>query len=160
MYLTQSRSPSGTTYLITIANWVVATDLAQCVADFSPQAQVIVKGDPAAALEAAAGAASIAVASVERPPHCFEGSELARLIGQKGGSVVFIGAEAEELGPDAGYAVLHRPFSSRTVFGTSGPPCPVVRGAETRGCALTAAGIARRISRSDQRCRAPSRRPE
>ena len=116
MYLTESQSPSGATYLVMIADCVVATDLAQSVTDFSPQAQVIVKSDPGAALEAAALAASITVAFVERAPKSFERSELARMIVQKGGRVILLGAEAEELGPSAGYAVLQRPFSSRMVL--------------------------------------------
>lgn len=106
---------SGDVYIVMLADFVVAMDLAQTVADFSPQAHVILKANATDALEAALSADRIAVAFVGEAPQSFLQSALAEVIAQKGGRVVFVGAETEELAPDARCTILHQPFTSRTV---------------------------------------------
>ncbi len=104
------------TYLIVLGDYIVALDLAQTVADFCPTAQVIQKSTAAAALAAVAAVDRVKVAFVGEPPHSFARSELARLIADKGGRVVFVGDEAEDLGTGNGHAVLSRPFSTPAVL--------------------------------------------
>lgn len=104
------------TYLIVVGDYIVALDLAQTVADFCPTALVIQKSTAVAALAAVAAVDRVKVAFVGEPPDTFARSELARLISNKGGRVVFVGGEAEDLGPGTGHAVLSRPFSTPAVL--------------------------------------------
>lgn len=104
------------TYLICLADYVVALDLVQTVAEARPAATVIQTTSAAEALSAVMTAGKVKVAFIGTPPQRFEGSELAMLIAQKGGRVVFIGSEAEDLAPASGRAVLHRPFSTAQVL--------------------------------------------
>lgn len=110
------RPLSGDTYLIVLGDYIVASDLAQTVVDFCPTAKVIQKSTARAALAAAAAVDSMKVAFIGEPPKRFARSELAKLIVKKGGRVVFVGDEAEDLGPDAGHPVLNRPFSTPAVL--------------------------------------------
>ena len=109
-------TPASGTYLIVIGDYIVALDLAQTVADFCPTAQVIQQSTAVAALAAVAAIDRVTVAFVGEPPHSFARSELARLIADKGGRVVFVGGEAEDLGPGSAHTVLNRPFSTPAVL--------------------------------------------
>lgn len=110
------RPVSGGTYLVVLGDYIVALDLVQTVVDFCPAAQVIQKSTATAAVAAVSKVNSVKVAFIGEPPHSFARSELARLIAKKGGRVVFVGDEAEGLGPASGHMVLSRPFSTPTVL--------------------------------------------
>lgn len=112
----KSAQLSDDTYVIMVADCVVATDLAQTVAEFCPQAYVIQKMTAADVLALAAKVARIRVAFIDEPPQRFARAALSRLIAEKRGQVIFIGDDAESVGCAAREAVLDRPFSTPIVL--------------------------------------------
>ena len=105
------KSSAQGAYLVVVSDYIVSQDLAETVADFVPDAKVIVRPTIGDALQALERVERVAVAFVGDRPARFANSPLAAMIHAKGGRVVLLGDEAEVEGPAEGWAVLQRPFS-------------------------------------------------
>ena len=105
------------TYLVVLSQGVVALDIAMTIEEFDPTAPVVAADSCENAVPALDGVDRIAVAFVDKGPHAFADSVLARKVAERGGRVVLLGDDAEENGAALGFAVLERPFSTDHVTG-------------------------------------------
>ena len=104
------------TYLILLKDYLVAQDLAESIAVYDPEAEVIVQHALADAVSALEATPQIAAAFVGLEPLQCSASGLADMIRGRGGEVILMGSEAEEQGEALGWKVLHRPFSEGLVL--------------------------------------------
>jgi hypothetical protein len=103
-------------YLIIVEDCIVSQDLAESVSSYDPGAGLIVCRTMDEAVTELDHVDLLAVAFIEESPANFAASPLAEVIATRGGQVILIGAEAEEMGKASGWTVLERPFSSTMVL--------------------------------------------
>ena len=114
--MSENMSGAPRTYLIVMQQVLIAQDLALTIADHDPRANVIVASTPAEAEAALAPVAHVVIAFVADAPSLFQESTLARTITARGGRVVLLGDEAEDIGPTPQWGVLDQPFSTDAVL--------------------------------------------
>ncbi len=103
------------TFLVVLDDVLVARDLAQTAAEFSPACDVVVTTTSALALVALADVVNLNAAFLGMEPDAFDGSALQAAIATRGGRVFLLGEEAERLGRGEGWEALVRPFTSDAV---------------------------------------------
>jgi len=116
-------------YLVVEPEALIATDLAQTIVSFDPDARVICARSLAEAEASLLQIGSLEIALVAGCPSRFVGSALHCGIVERGGRVVLLGVEAEASGPTPAFDVLPQPFDTNAVvrrlragrFG-NGPP--------------------------------------
>ncbi len=110
MIKAEGRPKTAGTYLVVLADYLVAQDLAESIVVYDADAEVLVLHSASRAAAALEKVERIAVAFVDAGPELFGASELAQMIQSRGGRVVLLGDEAEAAGGALGWSVLQRPF--------------------------------------------------
>lgn len=103
-------------YLVVVNEYLIAQDIALTINDHDPGAKAIIAATAPQALAALSEVPRVVVAFIAEPPNHFARSALAKAIAERGGRVVLLGEEAEELGPIAEWDVLYVPFTTATLI--------------------------------------------
>lgn len=114
-----ARAPS---YLIFVQSPVVSLDIGLVIQDLAPGANIIVVQNATTALRALARVSSLQAAFLELAPASDTCCRLAEATRLRGGLLVLLGDEAEDMGPSASWSVLVRPFTTRGVLAALGVP--------------------------------------
>lgn len=135
--------PPNALCVVMVQSALVALDIRLAISDAVPGANVMVVQNVVGALQALEGVDRVHVAFLEPAPPIDKGCPLAEAVRLRGGRVVFLGDEAEDLGPGPGWTVLVRPFTNNCVLAAlKGPsqdrPWWPIR--QPRRMALTARG--------------------
>lgn len=104
--------PTRRAYLVLVQPALVAMDIATTILDHVPGSNVIVVQSLADADRALISVDSFATAFLGLAPDTVRARDLAGAIRKRGGTIVFIGDEADEAGACADWTVLMRPFST------------------------------------------------
>lgn len=108
--------PAGKeTFVVVLEDFVVARDLAQIAAEYSPGCDVVIATTPAEAIAALATVGRVSAAFVAADPATFDGSALQAALASRNGRVLLIGEAAEMAGRGADWVALVRPFTAATV---------------------------------------------
>ena len=113
---TSTTLPPVASYLVLVQPMLVAADLWMTIADHAPRARVVVAQSAAEADLALKSITAIHVAFLGLAPESDQGRQLADAVRARAGRVVFIGDEADDLGPGPDWTVLRRPFSTACVI--------------------------------------------
>ena len=113
---TSTTLPPVASYLVLVQPMLVAVDLWMTIADHAPRAHVVVAQCAAEADLALKSITAIHVAFLGLAPDSVKGQRLADAVRARAGRVVFIGDEADDLGPGPDWTVLRRPFSTACVI--------------------------------------------
>lgn len=111
----KQRSSPNLSYLILVQPMLVAVDISQAIADFVPNAKVIIVQSDTEASDALKTVENIHVVFLGLAPGSDKGWRLAEAVRARGGRLVFIGDEAEDQGSGPYGAVLERPFDNDAV---------------------------------------------
>ncbi|RMH49367.1 MAG: hypothetical protein D6686_08300 [Alphaproteobacteria bacterium] len=111
----QGDGGTGRGVLVIQRDPLVALDIAETLARDLPGIAVVLARSCDEALAQAEGRPPPAVALVAAAPEGFGASPLGRWLAGAGVRVILTGDAAEERGEAAGFAVLHRPFTSRAL---------------------------------------------
>ena len=112
----RSTFPTSACYFVLVQPGLVAADISATIADYAPRASVIVVQNAAEADQTLKAVQTIHVAFLELAPESDKGWRIAEAVRARGGRLVFIGDEAENLGPGPDWTVLRRPFSTDCVI--------------------------------------------
>ena len=104
--------PASLSYLVLVQPMLVAIDISAAITDFVPRADVVVVQGAAEAGDALKAMRNLHLAFIGLAPNSDKGWRLAEAVRACGGRLVFIGDEAEELGPGPDWSVLVRPFAT------------------------------------------------
>jgi hypothetical protein len=111
----QTNQTTRTAYLIVVQNPVIRQDIAQAIAEVSPDSHII----PAATLENAADAlvdaAFVSLAIVEAGPDTYRASALASEMAARGARVVLTGSLDDQAARAAGWDILPYPFETEDI---------------------------------------------
>lgn len=110
------------TYLVLVDPDLVADDIRLTITEADPAARVVVAHS---AIEAAAALETVTcvnVAFIGLPPESPTAVTLAAAVRKRGGRLVFIGDEAEDLGSGPDWSVLERPFTTDCVLAALAGP--------------------------------------
>jgi len=103
-------------YVIVMREALISQDLSLTIADHDPGARVVFAANLRDAETVVAGLTHIVMAFIIEGPKQFLQSDLSRAIRARGGRVVLLGDDAEEVGPTPDWDVLYRPFSTDEVL--------------------------------------------
>jgi hypothetical protein len=92
----------------------IAEDLADCITECHPEAQVLRAADAAAAIPILAGLTRVSVAFVHLDPQGFPGSCLGMALADRGATVIFMGSRAD-MAPEGTLLRLQGPFDCDSV---------------------------------------------
>lgn len=103
------------TCLIALKHFVVAQDIALTIAEFDPTIHVILVTDPQSIM-LSSGVERLWLAFLGISPSRIDDDPLAQAVLARGGQLVLINDEAEEIGDSDRWWVLPRPFTTEAVL--------------------------------------------
>lgn len=112
--MVETRTVSRTC-VIALKHFVVAQDIAQALADFDPGIHVILVTDPQS-IVLSPDMEQVWLAFLGLAPSRVADDPLAQAVLQRGGRLVLINDEAEEVGDSADWWVLRRPFTTDAIL--------------------------------------------
>ena len=103
-------------YLVLVQPVLVATDIGMAIAEWDLNANVIIAHSAKEAARALKNVDCLCVAFLGLPPASADAVQLAADIRARGGRLIFIGDEAEDMGPGPDWSVLLMPFTTNCVW--------------------------------------------